>query len=675
MGQACCHQASTTVASVPSSPTEVVQRPPSAKPETRQQQQQQNVATPPQQHIDAYESNKRHQDARHENNNNNNNSQINDTNHHQAVITSTPPQEKSVMSPLLPPHEQKQTMMISQDSTPKDEGENDDFDVQGALFHAESFQRCVGGETLVSLDMEGYTADVTSNTAVLLNHSPVHDNMVIDASCRSAVSSMLDESEHSRILEDDAGPHSACPFDIDDDEPYYGKAQQQAAMMYERTVSSTVEGINFSPDGSPILRPANNNNASGSALTTHLKVTIETPSGSANGGPTSTSATLAHLNSFSHLSEAKSNCAVRGKKQRKSVFIPDVVAKNWKLGWGGSEFDGVSNTSGNSPHQSQVMVRSKSSRSAKQCSTNGNASPTSSRPTSPLVPLLAQGAAPPSPTLPKSSSKSALSASWGFDASPQILPAFTASPDVSTSSSFRLPKATAGAMTLSVINVDTQKRKSTICINLNRNNLSVVSVKQRMLSDGACVNEECEVPLDQATLCESVTSRAVSSEANDDDSQQQQQVILVTDLICGHDDDGNKLLNEYAVLGELGRGAYGKVKLAINTRTENTVAIKILHRGRLQKINAVADIKAEIALMENFRHPNIVRLHAVIDDPTVEKMYMVMEYVPGGTLNDLVKVKANSVKQGINPEILFTRFLDVLHGLQYLHNHNVVHMD
>ena len=33
-------------------------------------------------------------------------------------------------------------------------------------------------------------------------------------------------------------------------------------------------------------------------------------------------------------------------------------------------------------------------------------------------------------------------------------------------------------------------------------------------------------------------------------------------------------------------------------------------------------------------HKNIVKLHEIIDDPLKNKIYMVMDYLPGGTLSD-----------------------------------------
>eukprot|EP00760_Papus_ankaliazontas_P027894 PhM_4_TR3461/c0_g1_i1/m.60260/K07359/CAMKK2; calcium/calmodulin-dependent protein kinase kinase 2 len=147
---------------------------------------------------------------------------------------------------------------------------------------------------------------------------------------------------------------------------------------------------------------------------------------------------------------------------------------------------------------------------------------------------------------------------------------------------------------------------------------------------------------------------------------------LVTEVISGYDADGNKTLNQYAIIGELGRGAYGKVKAAIDTTTEQIVAIKILRRCTSRRGLAVLESqRREVAVMEKLYHPNLVRLISVVDDPGAAKLYLVMEHVGGGTLQ---KAIANSGER-FNAITCRSQFLDVLHGLQYLHNKNIVHMD
>ncbi|KAI1266385.1 kinase-like protein [Xylariaceae sp. FL1019] len=99
---------------------------------------------------------------------------------------------------------------------------------------------------------------------------------------------------------------------------------------------------------------------------------------------------------------------------------------------------------------------------------------------------------------------------------------------------------------------------------------------------------------------------------------------------------GRKVINQYEVLEELGRGVHGKVKLARNLETGDSVAIKIIPRfskkRRLGKIHASPQdkTKREIAILKKIRHENVVGLIEIIDDPELKKIYMVLEHVELG---------------------------------------------
>lgn len=100
---------------------------------------------------------------------------------------------------------------------------------------------------------------------------------------------------------------------------------------------------------------------------------------------------------------------------------------------------------------------------------------------------------------------------------------------------------------------------------------------------------------------------------------------------------GNKLINDYEVLGELGRGEHGKVKLGRHLPTGQKVAIKIVQRyskrRRLGKLGNPEDkVKKEVAILKKARHPNVVSLLEVIDDPERQKVYIVLEYVEKGEI-------------------------------------------
>ena len=101
---------------------------------------------------------------------------------------------------------------------------------------------------------------------------------------------------------------------------------------------------------------------------------------------------------------------------------------------------------------------------------------------------------------------------------------------------------------------------------------------------------------------------------------------------------GRKLINQYEIIDEIGRGAHGKVKLGRSLETSDYVAIKIIQRfSKKRKLGKVTfdpevKVKREIAILKKIRHPNVVGLLEVIDDPELKKIYMVLEHVELGEI-------------------------------------------
>jgi SNF1-activating kinase 1 len=100
---------------------------------------------------------------------------------------------------------------------------------------------------------------------------------------------------------------------------------------------------------------------------------------------------------------------------------------------------------------------------------------------------------------------------------------------------------------------------------------------------------------------------------------------------------GNKLINSYEVLEQLGQGQYGKVKKGRDIENDIFVAIKIVPRysrqRRLGKLGAAEDrVKKEVAILKKARHQNVVSLLEVIDDPSRHKVYIVLEFVEHGEI-------------------------------------------
>jgi serine/threonine protein kinase len=83
-------------------------------------------------------------------------------------------------------------------------------------------------------------------------------------------------------------------------------------------------------------------------------------------------------------------------------------------------------------------------------------------------------------------------------------------------------------------------------------------------------------------------------------------------------------------------------------------------------------IRREIAILKKCRHPNVVRLIEVIDDPEARKIYLVLELLNGGEVRwkqpdaDLPLLSQDETRR---------IFRDVVLGLEYLHYQGIVHRD
>lgn len=68
--------------------------------------------------------------------------------------------------------------------------------------------------------------------------------------------------------------------------------------------------------------------------------------------------------------------------------------------------------------------------------------------------------------------------------------------------------------------------------------------------------------------------------------------------------------------------------VAIHERTGLKVAIKILNRAKIRKLDMVDKVTREIANLKSLSHPHIIRLYEVIHTPS--DIFVVLEYVSGG---------------------------------------------
>lgn len=128
------------------------------------------------------------------------------------------------------------------------------------------------------------------------------------------------------------------------------------------------------------------------------------------------------------------------------------------------------------------------------------------------------------------------------------------------------------------------------------------------------------------------------------------------------------LIDHYILDKTLGSGGFGKVKLAIHEYTGSKVAIKIITKKLIKSQKISSKIQREIRLMKYFNHPNIIKLYQVLD--TAQNIFVVMEYVSGGELFELV-----NDSRGFDEATSRRYFRQIIDGVEYCHQNLVSHRD
>jgi serine/threonine protein kinase len=162
------------------------------------------------------------------------------------------------------------------------------------------------------------------------------------------------------------------------------------------------------------------------------------------------------------------------------------------------------------------------------------------------------------------------------------------------------------------------------------------------------------------------------------------------------------------------RSFFGRSRMLSSFTTQNSdesendeelVAVKIFNKSILKRMRTLErdkdthrvkvktgleQVEREIALMKKLSHPNLVRLYDVFDSPESDILCLVMEYMPLGeilTYQHDGTFRRKEPKQG-QPQVVrglvnghfdeeqsALYFVDILHGLAYLHLHHICHRD
>ncbi|MGA8986830.1 Stk1 family PASTA domain-containing Ser/Thr kinase [Aeromicrobium sp.] len=141
-------------------------------------------------------------------------------------------------------------------------------------------------------------------------------------------------------------------------------------------------------------------------------------------------------------------------------------------------------------------------------------------------------------------------------------------------------------------------------------------------------------------------------------------------------DETIRLGDRYELGGLLGRGGMADVRVGRDLRLGRTVAVKQL-RGDLSADDTFqARFRREAQSSAALNHPSIVAVYDTgesTDKHGSHVPYIVMEYVEGQTLRDIMRGAENGRK--ILPERALSITADVLSALDYSHRSGIIHRD
>lgn len=131
---------------------------------------------------------------------------------------------------------------------------------------------------------------------------------------------------------------------------------------------------------------------------------------------------------------------------------------------------------------------------------------------------------------------------------------------------------------------------------------------------------------------------------------------------------GRVISGRYRVESLIGSGGMANVYKAHDIKLNRTVALKVLkeeHRGNMEFVRR---FEREARAVLSLSHENIVRSYAVGEDGDMS--YIVLEYVEGSTLKDLIKSDG-----AMSPKVAVNITCQVLDALSHAHQKGIIHRD
>ncbi|GAD98295.1 serine/threonine protein kinase (Ark1), putative [Paecilomyces variotii No. 5] len=118
----------------------------------------------------------------------------------------------------------------------------------------------------------------------------------------------------------------------------------------------------------------------------------------------------------------------------------------------------------------------------------------------------------------------------------------------------------------------------------------------------------------------------------------------------------------------LGKGKFGRVYLAKERSSGFVCALKVLHKSELQQGGVQKQVRREIEIQSNLRHPNVLRLYGHFHDS--KRIFLILEFAGKGELYKHLR------RENRFPEWKAAQYIaQMAAALKYLHKKHVMHRD
>jgi len=131
---------------------------------------------------------------------------------------------------------------------------------------------------------------------------------------------------------------------------------------------------------------------------------------------------------------------------------------------------------------------------------------------------------------------------------------------------------------------------------------------------------------------------------------------------------GSELGGRYEIIARIGGGGMAVVYKAYDTLLQRNVAVKVLREQFVHDEEFIQRFLREARSAASLSHPNVVSIYDVGQDDDTH--YIVMEYIEGGTLNDIIKERAP-----LQPEEAVRFASQICDALDHAHLNGIIHRD